>query len=106
MQLLRAVEGDVAVVLRSLHQHRGPRVAEDGVLVHEPDHVAPPLENVRERFRAAEGTGRALRRVGLLLPDMQIELDGVRHDITLFLPERRGVRHLYYIMGIPRGRRL
>ena len=99
VQLLRAVEGDVAVVLRGLHEHRGPRIAEDGVLVHEPDHVAPPLEDVRERFRTAEGTGRALRGVGLLLPDMQIELDRVRHDITLFLPERRGVRHLYYIMA-------
>lgn len=99
MELLRAVEGDVAVVLRGLHEHRGPRIAEDGVLVHEPDHVAPPLEDVRERFRTAEGTGRALRGVGLLLPDMQIELDRVRHDITLFLPERRGVRHLYYIMA-------
>lgn len=100
VELFWRVGGDVPIVVGGLHEDRGPGVVKDGVFIHEPDHVAAPLENLRERLRAAEGARRALRRVGFFFSDMKVKFDGICHGVTFFL--RSVLRHLYYTM---QGRR-
>lgn len=96
VELVRRIRGDIASVLGGLHEHRGPRVVKDGVFIHEPDHVAAPLEYIRECLQMAEGARRALRRVGFFFSDVQVKFDGIGHGVTFFL--RSVLRHLYYTM--------